>query len=250
MDIIEFHKSTIKELLAIKDRVRNLVNHWGEDGRHQEAVIKSMIQRFLPEKFRIGTGFVVKQTNQRGNLEPSKQIDLIIYDTSFPLLFKDDDFVILTSDSVLGIIEVKANVINQGLEQVIRKSNSNGQFIYEARMDKSRPLFNGIFSYESTVRKQSAIVSAIQTPWRELNSNGFKQNFCVNHISLNKSWFYKFWQHEFLVDNLPHYLYEIDELSFSFFISNLMDSISETSVTQNNHLWFPIDKSIQIKQKF
>ena len=44
MDTIEFHKSTAKELLAVKDRVRNLVNHWGEDGRHQKAVIKIIIQ--------------------------------------------------------------------------------------------------------------------------------------------------------------------------------------------------------------
>ena len=55
MNTIDFHKSTAAELLAIKDRVRNLINHWGEDGRYKEAVIKTMIQRFLPEKFKIGT---------------------------------------------------------------------------------------------------------------------------------------------------------------------------------------------------
>lgn len=63
MDIIEFHKSTAKELLAIKDRVRNLIYHWGEDGRHQEAVIKTMIQRFLPENLKIGSGFIVRHSS-------------------------------------------------------------------------------------------------------------------------------------------------------------------------------------------
>ena len=51
MNTIDFHKTTTKELLAIKDRVPYLINHWGEDGRYKEAVLKSVISRFLPEKF-------------------------------------------------------------------------------------------------------------------------------------------------------------------------------------------------------
>jgi hypothetical protein len=250
MDTIKFHKSTTKELLAIKDRVRNLINHWGLDGRHQEAVIQTMIQRFLPEKFRIGSGFVVRQTLERGNHEPSNQIDLIIYDTSFPILFKENDFVILTADAVLGIIEVKANATNQGLQKIVEKSNENGKFIFEARYDKSKPFFNGIFSYESTVNNDVTIAKAIKTSWEKLGANEYKQNFAVNHISLNQDLFYKFWQNEWLKKSEAHYLYEIKELSFSFFISNLMDWISENSVIENSNLWFPVDKSIVVKKKF
>ncbi|WP_297099704.1 DUF6602 domain-containing protein [uncultured Draconibacterium sp.] len=250
MDTIEFHKSTTKELLAIKDRVRNLVNHWGEDGRHQEAVIKTMIQRFLPEKFKIGTGFIVRQTRQRGNHQPSKQIDLIIYDTSFPILFRDNDFVILTADSVLGIIEVKANATNQGLEQIVKKANENGKFIFDARTDKTKSLFNGIFSYESTIGNVDTISNNIKNPWDELETESNRQYFGVNHISLNQDWFYKFWEHEHIDGNPPHYLYKIKELSFSFFISNLMDWIGGTSVIENSNLWFPIDKSIEVRKRF
>ncbi|WP_396188416.1 DUF6602 domain-containing protein [Flavobacterium sp.] len=248
MDTIEFHKSTAKELLAVKNRVRNLVNHWGEDGRHQEAVIKTMIQRFLPEKYKIGNGFIVRQTGLRGSHEPSNQIDLIIYDTSYPILFKDNDFVILTADSVLGIIEVKANATNQGLANIIVKSNENGKFIFDAKVDKTKPLFNGVFSYESTVNNVDTIKNQIKTSWDQLGKNRHLYN--VNHISLNQNWFYKFWEHEFIDGKLPHYLYQINELSFSFFISNLMDSISGTSVIENSNLWFPIDKSIEVRKRF
>jgi hypothetical protein len=248
MDTIEFHKSTAKELIAIKDRVRNLVNNWGEDGRHQEAVIKTMIQRFLPERFKIGSGFIVRQTRERGNHEPSNQIDLIIYDNSYPILFRDNDFVILTADSVLGIIEVKANATNQGLSSIVRKANENGKFIFEGRINNRRPLFNGIFSYQSTVKNVDIISNHIKNPWDELGEN--KQLFGVNHISLNQNWFYKFWEQEFSDGNLPHYLYEIRELSFSFFISNLMDLISGTSVIENSNLWYPVDKSIEVRKRF
>lgn len=250
MNIIEFHKSTTKELLAIKDRVRNLINHWGVDGRYQEVVIKTMIQRFLPEKFRIGSGFVVRQTHERSNHESSKQIDLIIYDTSAPILFKENDFVILTADAVLGIIEVKANARNQGLQQIVSKSNENGKFIFDARLDKSKPLFNGIFSYESTVNNVDTITNEIHLPWEELGDNEHKHKFAVNHISLNLDYFYKFWEQEHLIGKKAHYLYEIKELSFSFFISNLMDWISCNSVIENSNLWFPKDKSIEVKNTF
>lgn len=250
MDTIEFHKSTTKELLAIKDRVRNLISHWGEDGRYQEAVIKTMIQRFLPEKFRIGSGFVVRQTGQRGSHEPSKQIDLIVYDTSYPVLFKENDFVILTPDSVLAIIEVKANATNQRLEQIVERANENGRFIFEGRKDKSKPLFNGIFSYESYIADLKRIASAINNPWAAMAMDEHRHSYVVNHISFNQNWFYKFWDHEYLSERDPHYLYEIRELSFSFFISNLMDWLSGSSVIENSGLWFPIDKSIEVKEVF
>lgn len=248
MNTIEFHKSTAKELIAIKDRVRNLVNHWGEDGRHHEAVIKTMIQRFLPERFKIGSGFIVRQTRERGSHETSKQIDLIIYDNSYPILFRDNDFVILTADSVLGIIEVKANATNQGLEEVIDKANENGKFIFNAKIYNRKPLFNGIFSFESRVNDVDSIANQIKKPFNKLGQN--KHLYGVNHISLNQNWFYKFWEQEFKNGNMPHYLYEISELSFSFFISNLLDFISVTSVIENSNLWFPVDKSIKFRKIF
>jgi len=123
MSLIEYHKNTTKEILALTDKVRELVTHWGEDGRYKEAVLKNIIQRFLPEKYLIGTGFVVKQTENRGEHTSSRQIDLIIYDDSSPILFKEGDFVILTVDGIRGIIEVKANLLNQGVTKHLRKSN-------------------------------------------------------------------------------------------------------------------------------
>lgn len=250
MSTIDFHKTTTKELLAIKDRVRNLIKHWGEDGRYKEAVIKTIIQRFLPEKFKIGTGFVVRQTADRENHETSNQIDLIIYDTAYPILFKETDFVILTPDSVVGIIEVKANATNQGLLDIVRKANENGKFIFDAKTDQTKPLFNGIFSYESTVNNVQTVSNAVNTSWNELIEQENREKFVVNHISLNQHWFYKFWEHQFVDGNPPHYFYKIRELSFSFFISNLMDLVSGNSVIENSNLWYPVDKSIQIKNIF
>ena len=126
----KFHLTTTKELLAIQDRVRNLIDHWGEDGKYKEAILKTVIKRFLPEKYSIVSGFVVRQTNVRGEHEPSPQIDIIIYDNSFPTLFKEGDFAIVTPDSVRAIIEVKANLQKQKNKKgdkykIIKKSKPN-----------------------------------------------------------------------------------------------------------------------------
>lgn len=247
MNTIDFHKTTSRELLAIKDRVRQLIDHWGEDGRYQEAVLKSVIGRFLPEKYQIVSGFVIRQTQNRGAHEASKQIDIIVYNTDFPVLFKEGDFSILTADSVEAIIEVKANLKNQGVEKVMRKSNETGQFVFNAKYNKSNNLFNGIFSYAGHERLkinnsqtvQNAIRNSENTVSTDPNCNKFK----VNHVSLNKDKFYKFWN-----QNEPNdggYLYEINDLAFSFFISNLIAHLKSDSVFSNNRLWFPVDKNLK-----
>jgi hypothetical protein len=57
-----FQESITAELEAIKDRVRHLIGsrHWGEEGRYKEAVLKNILRRFLPPKFSVGTGFVLR----------------------------------------------------------------------------------------------------------------------------------------------------------------------------------------------
>ena len=145
MNILEYHKSTTKELLALADKVKSLINHNGEDGMYKEIVLKNIIRRFLPEKYKIGTGFVVNQTENRDIHIPSTQIDLLIYDNTSPILFKEGDFVILTPDSVCGIIEVKSNLQNvNSLSEVIKKSNTIGQTIFNSKTDKKQKFFNGI----------------------------------------------------------------------------------------------------------
>jgi hypothetical protein len=247
MDTKEFHISTTREILAIKDRVRHLIEHWGEDGKYKEAVLKTIIQRFIPAKFVIANGFVVKQTNMRGKHLCSTQIDLLIYDNSFPILFKEGDFVIVTPDSVRAIIEVKANARSQGLAKVAEKANELGQFIYKGKTDRDTPFYNGIFSFEGGNRfnVQTLRNSLIKADTAFKNDADF-QKFKINHISFNKDWFLKFWPEEY-PHNKSNYIYQINNLSFSFFISNLMDYLGGKSVIQNSNLWFPTDKSIKIK---
>ena len=61
------------------------------------------LKKFLPNNIEVGTGFIKEKNNT------STQIDIIIYDSTLPLYFKENNFVIVQPKSVLGIIEVKSN---------------------------------------------------------------------------------------------------------------------------------------------
>lgn len=248
MSIVDYHKATTKELLAVQDKVRNLVPHWGEDGRYKEVVLKNIIRKFLPSRFSISTGFVVKQTAVRGEHVSSRQIDLIIHDINNPILFREGDFVILTPDSVVAIIEVKTNLRNARLGEVVARANDNGKFIYDGKEDKEFPIFNGIFGYEGyTVRpNMETIIDNIS------NANSFYRDdvdfekFKVNHIAFDRNWFLKYWWNE----EAPHSIYNIEDLSFSFFISNLIDFVASKSVDRNSFVWFAADKELNLVQSF
>jgi hypothetical protein len=247
MSLIDYHKTTTEELLALTNKVRTLITHWGEDGRYKEAVLKNVIRRFLPKKFTIGTGFVIKQTNNRGEHLSSRQIDLLIYDDASPVLFKEGDFVILTPDAVKGIIEVKANLQNQEISQVLRRANENGQFIFSGKDNKKQKFFNGVFSFEGY--NNDFNINVFVTSYLQSNegfTDTYFDKYKVNHVSLNKDWFIKFWKE----DQNPHSLYNIQDLSFPFFISNLTDYLSNKSVKKNNFIWYATDKELNLIQQF
>lgn len=246
MSLLDYHKTTTNELLALTNKVRSLITHWGEDGRYKEAILKNIIRRFLPEKFTIGTGFVIKQTRARGEHLSSRQIDLLIYDNASPVLFKEGDFVILTPDAVRGIIEIKANLQNQRLTEIVRQANENGKFIFSGKRDKKQLFFNGIFSYDGYNRfdVDSFTNSYIDGNQPFLEDENFTK-YKVNHVALNKDWFIKVWEEEH-----PHSLYNIEDLAFPFFISNLTDILSNRSVKRNNFIWYATDKELNLVRQF
>lgn len=245
MGLLDYHRTTTQELLALKDKVRNLTKHWAEEGRYKEAVLKNIIRRFLPSKYLIGTGFVVKNDLGYGqNHETSKQIDLLVYDNESPVLFQEGDFVILTPDSVKAIIEVKANLQNQQWRNVIVEACNNGKFIYEGRDPQlHRRLFNGIFSYDGFAGniQKSTFEAGIGEIDAQFSNDHRYPEFKVNHISFNQHLFMKYWPDE----DQPHAFYQLENLSYSFFISNLITMLSSDSVEGNNTVWFPTDKEIQ-----
>lgn len=241
VDLINFQRSITEELDIIKNRVRNLIGgiHWGEEGRFKEAILRNIISKFLPSNLSIGTGFVIKKYNNHTDI--SNQIDIIIYDNTIPPLFSEGDFVITTYKNVKGIVEVKTRIKNARLENVITTAEENGKLIGDKK------IFNGIFSYEYSDSIESETIDRVL---------GRKSGY-VNHISLGKNIFVKFWKESDKdklqppIDNCEsdfYNLYKIDGLSFSYFISNLIESTCSSNLDDRWWFLYPIQETKETRR--
>jgi hypothetical protein len=242
---LEFQKTITQELDITKNKVRYLIadKNWGEEGRSKEAILRRAIRQFLPSNISVGTGFIIKE-GQGLYLRPkdaedvSNQIDIIIYDNTCPPLFSDGDFIITTSSNVKGIIEVKTSITTTKLEESIQKGDSNGDLI-----DRRRNIFNGIFvfDYKEPIRHETV---------KEILFRG-KGN--VNHISLGPDLFIRHWKKK---DRYGHRdikcpktfygFYKIEDLSFSYFISNIVECMIKNKCGNRDWFLFPIEGTKEV----
>ncbi len=221
-DYKHYRESISNELISIKDRVRDFVTHFPEDGRYKEIILKNVLLKHLPKTVSIGTGFVMCE-----NHRPTSQIDIIIYDNRIPPLFQVDDFVIVVKESVLGIIEVKSKLYKGKFNEINKKAHENGQLIIGE--NNLKQLFNGIFAYETDLDSNDCFLSnPIILSLKEYHGQ-------VRDICFGKDIFMKYWhsdtQRNFTQDEHCGF-YKLEDLSFGYFISNLLESIL-INVNQN-----------------
>ncbi|ATW28193.1 DUF6602 domain-containing protein [Candidatus Formimonas warabiya] len=77
-------KIIAREFKAYENRVRNLIDDasWAEEGRFKEIILMNYLRRIVPKNVSVGTGFV---RNNDGEI--TSQVDIIVYDNTYPLLF-------------------------------------------------------------------------------------------------------------------------------------------------------------------
>lgn len=246
MDIIEYHKSIARELEATKNRIRNLMDnpHWLSDGEWKESVLRYILRRHMPETTNIGRGFIF--THQGC----SEQIDILIYDRSKPVLFKDGDLVFITPDAVKGIIEVKSKVNNNSLSKALSKLSEKASIVRN-NTRSNNDFFVGLFSYDynsnaSNLNRDHIIADRVLNLLK--NNANSEPNRIINHLCLGNSFYYRFWEN--YNGQLPQnqsnrnniwIAYKLENLAPAFFINNLISSVSH-SVMLNKEAWFPLSK--------
>lgn len=277
--ILQFHESIAKEFKALKDRVRNLIGdaHWGEEGRYKEAVLRNVINRFLPRDISLGTGFILTKAEDGNRLIVSSQIDIIVYQNTIPVIFKEGEFIITTPDNVLGIIEVKTRIDMRNMKKTIDKFEENGKLIQRSRKlvkeddTDTHDLFFGIFSYETSYSLGKDVSKGDISRLKR----GMRNARYVNHISLGSSIFVKRWDLEdhsknrskdhqqhpptscrrdkntgfysiyymkrlFNMHSSQGIQKEKEGLSFTYFISNLVYSVKRNNLRNREWYDFPI----------
>lgn len=245
----EFHRSISDEINALSNRVTNLIQHSHNlsSGEYREAILRKVIKRYLPKNLEIGRGFVIdlkqniSQSREEVTPDKSTQIDILIFDKSYPILFSEGDFYIITSDSVRAIIEVKSTLTFNFLEDSLEKMNKNGAIIKKGtngllslRNELGVQFFNGIFGFKTDIdisRSEFKILMKENC----FNVDG-ENNYNVNCITLDSN---QFIRHD---HRKSFRRYEMEDLSYTFFISNLLDYVTPFRI--NKVAWFPINKEL------
>jgi len=232
---LEYQKSIAAEFKAYESRVRNLIDNanWAEEGRYKEIILMNYLKRILPQNVGVGTGFV-----RSGELI-TKQIDIMIYENTYPLLFSSGDFIIACGESVLGFIEVKTRVLPSEIAGYINKANYNESVIRNT-VRNPKFIFNGLFAYNMVSKIESYYSHLSTIDYLKEEDNSFK--YSVNHICLGSEYFIKLWGDRLSPNKIterPRYsFYRMSDrntgLAFAYFFSNLLEDIY---IANNNFMY-------------
>ena len=235
MDIQTHFRSVTAELDALKGRVRNFIHgaHWQTDGEWKESVLRSSLRRCLPTTVEVGRGFVV------GPNGTSDQIDVLIYDASKPVLFRDGDLAFVTHDALVAMIEVKTSVTNSSFQSAVEKLTDNiTRIVPHSRHNK---LF-GVFAYENNGVTPEGALDAL------FSAAAGNARRVIDIASLGADFFVRWWRLDPIYErghgrreaNRWH-TYQLNAMAPGYFIHNVVEFLNPESIEENDGVWFPID---------
>jgi hypothetical protein len=229
-DYESYHRSLTEELYSIKNRIRNLVTHWGTDGEFKEVALRNILRRHLPESVIVGRGFIVTSSGS------STQIDVLIVDASKPSLFKDGDLLIVTPDAVLGVIEVKTSLrTTTDMSDALTKLSRVEEICRDAT-GKDR-VWTGLFVFEGDATVQERLLKATGEAYNQTRRP-------INCVSFGKNVFIRYWNRGADVSSYERgpvwHSYELPDVAPSYFIGNLIDWISSFDERSASFAWFPL----------
>lgn len=224
MDLINYYKSIGEEICSVKNRIRFLMNnpHYPTDGELKESILRHVIRRYTPENIKIARGFI------HNGERCSTQIDILVYDSKYPVLFKEGDLVFVTPDSVRAVIEVKTRQSIPNLEKTLSTLNEIAQIIADINC------FIGLFSYDYDREYSRDLIERVS----EITNVGCRSY--INHLVLGKNLFMKYWTNDPITNEecSKWHIYKLKDLSYAYFINNLLDYISNGAVSINHRAWF------------
>jgi hypothetical protein len=241
MDAADYYRSLSQEITALQNRVRFIISnqHWQTDGEWKESVLRTVLRRHLPSTLAVGRGFIITQRR------PSTQIDVIIYDTTYPLLHQDGDLIFVTPDAVRAIIEVKSTIGTSDVAEVLSKLADNAELLPEG----AKKAFVGLFAFNEQLGSSDLLFRSLRM------AAGGTRRRAVNHLCLGPSRFVRFWtQDPFLQFQLNAWRsYHVDELAYGYFLFNALEQTVGQTVRDNLWAWFPRDGKealLQVEEPF
>ncbi len=235
-----FHLSLTEELYSTKDRIRSLVNHWPTDGESKEVALRSVLRRHLPKSLEVCRGFVVTKD------ESSSQIDVLIVDSTKPILFREGDLVIVTPDAVRAVIEVKTSLrTKREVRDAVAKLSKIDSLCRDATGHDS--VWTGLFIFDDANPKQPYILQGIGEAYKATERP-------IHSVSCGKNVFIRYWPRG--VDACSPepgsvwHSYEVCGVAPSYFMGNLIDWVSSVDNSSSGYAWFPMIGGKEFHRKY
>lgn len=206
----------IQKILEIqRDILTGVLPHSGERGSNDEQRLISFIKQILPQRFGVGTGFIVNSTSQGLT---SKQNDIIIADEYFNSpLHRELSAQVYPIETVYAIIEVKGTIskykkpnkktdLDQLLENIsiIRKLSEDKKYIEYQPKSKDKEHSNQVVTkkreFSNNLPPRSYLFAYNSDDWKSIDDFiASLQAAILNHknthihgaIVLNRNWFIK-----------------------------------------------------------
>jgi hypothetical protein len=143
--LAEFAASFGDEIEAQAKRFGLVIGHAPTVGTHREELLRALLQKYLPERYHVATGFISGY---------ERQLDILIYDRiDYAPLLREGNLVVVHISAVRATIEVKSTLtqaeLRRGLEILQPLDSLSGP-----------PIFKGIFAYTSKM-STTAIIDAM-----------------------------------------------------------------------------------------
>lgn len=129
------------------EQIGRLIGHRPTVGGQREELLRALIERHVPQRFHVATGFIEGSP---------RQIDILIYDQiDYAPLYRAGNLVVVPIEAVRALIEVKSSLTSDELIDAL-------QHLDEAigHRHSGPPIFRGIFGYQGA--KVATLISAIE----------------------------------------------------------------------------------------
>ena len=239
MDLPAYFESISDELETLQQRVRHLIHsaHWPTDGEWKESVLRSVLRRSAPQSLTVGRGFVVDHDWN------SHQIDVLLYDNTLPILYKDGDLLFVTPSSCRAIVEVKTSVTRAQFQAAAEKLAADAAII--RRTANGLPLFVGLFAY-NLMGGTEGLVDVL----KEIAAGDDLR--IVDHVVLGTSHFIKYWSRPPAGGDVGYdqwHLYQLPRMARGYFVHNMLAESTRGQRAHRENAWWPQpSKEVRLEQ--
>jgi hypothetical protein len=276
----DFREAAAQQTRELKEMIANLSfwldgTHHPSEGQNIEYIVRAYLRRRLPKRFEVSTGFIsnLKSGESLPTTEirqVSRQFDILIWDSYvFPALFRADDFVVVSPESVRVIIEVTKTLDSRKTREDLAKFDDLNE-LYSWDRRRLRP-YTAILACSSTsalkktlqdIEKfylyHSNLPSAYRYGWIHIQNDessrantfgnsrvipGFISSLCILDKGLIKSQRQSTILANHQKDVVRYYTFpHLDEIedSFGFFERELIFYLSELASRDSGH-YVPLD---------